>query len=59
MQLGVPTPLLSLHNGRGASVPSHALRHAVNIAGSATPFSWKAKPQPMNHSDPRHIKTAG
>jgi 2,5-furandicarboxylate decarboxylase 1 len=26
---------------------------------SATPFSWEAKPQPMNHSDPRHIKTAG
>jgi 2,5-furandicarboxylate decarboxylase 1 len=24
---------------------------------SATPFSWEAKPQPMNHSDPRHIKT--
>ena len=64
-------------------MPSHALRHAVNIAGdpakvhgalttleglkgwtwyrytlSATPFSWEAKPQPVNHSDPRHIKTA-
>ena len=26
---------------------------------SATPFSWEAKPQPMNHSDPRHIKTSG
>jgi len=25
---------------------------------SATPFSWEAKPQPENHSDPRHIKTA-
>ena len=26
---------------------------------SDTPFSWEAKPQPMNHSDPRHIKTTG
>ena len=26
---------------------------------SATPFSWEAKPQPLNHSDPRHMKTAG
>jgi hypothetical protein len=26
---------------------------------SATPFSWEARPQPMNHSAPRHIKTSG
>jgi hypothetical protein len=27
--------------------------------GIATPFSWEAKPQPVNHSDPRHIETVG
>jgi hypothetical protein len=26
---------------------------------SATPFSWEAEPQPVNHSDSRHIKTVG
>ena len=26
---------------------------------SDTPFSWEAKPAPLNHSDPRHIKTGG
>ncbi len=64
----------------GTSVPSHSLRHAVNIAGdharvhSALTMleglkGWTmaevsrcgaaARPQPMNHSDLRHIKTAG
>jgi UbiD family decarboxylase len=26
---------------------------------SATPFLLEAKPQPVNQSDPRHVKTAG
>ena len=26
---------------------------------SDKPFAWQAKPQALNHSDPRHMKTAG
>ena len=57
---GQPYPVLyrafgNLRHKLGRSNDAPWYRYTL----SATPFSWEAKPQPMNHSDPRHIKHRG